>query len=177
MGSNTDPELVPYGKGVPDTVKKLAHITPMNDFQRLEDMFRTHGEKLAAMLIEPIQGNCCSIMASVDYVRLARELCTRYGVMLIIDEVKSGFRVGKSGIQGLMGVTPDITTFAKAVANGYPISVVAGREDVMRRSSTAVRHTVGPIRRIRCLWPPQKKRCRSSTGTPTLKPWRTTARA
>jgi glutamate-1-semialdehyde 2,1-aminomutase len=65
-------------------------------------------------------------------VKLARELCTKYGVMLIIDEVKSGFRVGKSGIQGIMGVTPDITTFAKAVANGYPISVVAGREEVMR---------------------------------------------
>ena len=84
------------------------------------------------MLIEPIQGNCCSIMAEVGYVRLARELCTKYGVMLIIDEVKSGFRVGKSGIQGIMGVKPDITTFAKAVANGYPISVIAGREEVMR---------------------------------------------
>ncbi len=132
LGSNDDPELVPYGKGIPQTVKQLAHITPMNDLQRLEDMFKKHGAKLAAMLIEPIQGNCCAIMASVDYVRLARDLCTRYGVMLIIDEVKSGFRVGKSGIQGIMGVVPDITTFAKAVANGYPISVVAGREEVMR---------------------------------------------
>jgi glutamate-1-semialdehyde 2,1-aminomutase len=132
MGSNTEPELVPYGKGIPPTVKQLAHITPMNDFQRLEDMFKHHGAKLAAMLIEPIQGNCCSIMAQREYVQLARDLCTKHGVMLIIDEVKSGFRVGKSGIQGIMGVVPDITTFAKAVANGYPISVVAGREDVMR---------------------------------------------
>ena len=132
LGSNTDPDLVPYGKGIPQTIKKLAHITPMNDFERLEDVFRKHGDSLAAMLIEPIQGNCCGIMAQVEYVKLARALCTRYGVMLIIDEVKSGFRVGKSGIQGLMGVTPDITTFAKAVANGYPISVVAGREEVMR---------------------------------------------
>ena len=132
LGSNTDPELVPYGKGIPQTVKKLAHITPMNDFQRLEDMFARHGDTFAAMLIEPIQGNCCSIMAQAAYVKLARELCTKHGVMLIIDEVKSGFRVGKGGIQGIMGVTPDITTFAKAVANGYPISVVAGREEVMR---------------------------------------------
>ncbi|HOZ32799.1 MAG TPA: aminotransferase class III-fold pyridoxal phosphate-dependent enzyme [Tabrizicola sp.] len=132
LGSNTDPELVPYGKGIPPTVKQLAHITPMNDFQRLEDMFKRHGDNLAAMLIEPIQGNCCSIMARPEYVRLARELCTKHGVMLIIDEVKSGFRVGKSGIQGIMGVTPDITTFAKAVANGYPIAVIAGREEVMR---------------------------------------------
>jgi glutamate-1-semialdehyde 2,1-aminomutase len=65
-------------------------------------------------------------------VQLARALCTKYGVLLIIDEVKSGFRVGKGGIQGIMGVVPDITTFAKAVANGYPIAVIGGREDVMR---------------------------------------------
>ncbi|MBS0565238.1 MAG: aminotransferase class III-fold pyridoxal phosphate-dependent enzyme [Proteobacteria bacterium] len=131
-GSNRDPEVVPYGKGIPQTLKALAHIVPNNDLQRLEDTFRRYGHTLAAMLIEPIQGNCCSIMASVEYVRLARDLCDRYGVLLIIDEVKSGFRVAKGGIQGLMGVTPDITTFAKAVANGYPIAVVAGRESVMR---------------------------------------------
>jgi len=130
--SNTDPEVVPYGKGIPHTVKQLAHLVPMNDFQRLEDTFRKRGAQLAAMLIEPIQGNCCGIMAQVEYVRLARRLCDEYGVMLIIDEVKTGFRVGKGGIQGIMGVKPDITTFAKAVANGYPISLVAGREDVMR---------------------------------------------
>jgi glutamate-1-semialdehyde 2,1-aminomutase len=104
----------------------------MNDAQRLEDTFRRHGHTLAAMLIEPIQGNCCGIMARLDYVQLARRLCDEYGVLLIIDEVKTGFRVGKGGIQGIMGVQPDITTFAKAVANGYPIAVVAGREDVMR---------------------------------------------
>jgi glutamate-1-semialdehyde 2,1-aminomutase len=131
-GSNRDPDIVPYGKGIPQTLKSLAHIVPMNDAQRLEDTFRRYGHTLAAMLIEPIQGNCCSIMATAEYVRLARDLCTRYGVLLIIDEVKSGFRVAKGGIQGLLGVTPDITTFAKAVANGYPIAVVAGREAVMR---------------------------------------------
>ena len=104
----------------------------MNDMQRLEDMFRRHGSQLAAMLLEPIQGNCCGILARADYVQLARSLCDEYGVLLIIDEVKSGFRVGKGGIQGMLGVRPDITTFAKAVANGYPIALVAGREDVMR---------------------------------------------
>jgi glutamate-1-semialdehyde 2,1-aminomutase len=130
--SNSDPDMVPYGKGIPNTVKQLAHLVPMNDMQRLEDTFRRYGDQLAAMLIEPIQGNCCGIMARVEYVQLARALCDQYGVMLIIDEVKTGFRVGRGGIQGIMGVRPDITTFAKAVANGYPISLVAGREDVMR---------------------------------------------
>jgi glutamate-1-semialdehyde 2,1-aminomutase len=131
-GSNTDPEVISYGKGIPQTLKDMAHLVPMNDYQRLEDTFKRHGSTLAAMLIEPIQGNCCGIMADVEYVRLARRLCDEYGVLLIIDEVKTGFRVGKGGIQGIMGVKPDITTFAKAVANGYPIALVAGREDVMR---------------------------------------------
>ena len=131
-GGNADPEVVPYGKGIPPTVKKLAHLVPMNDLQRLEDTFKAHGDRLAAMLIEPIQGNCCGISARREYVQLARDLCDRYGVLLIIDEVKTGFRVGKGGIQGILGIRPDITTFAKAVANGYPISLVAGREDVMR---------------------------------------------
>lgn len=132
LGSNTDPEVIPYGKGIPNTVKQLVHLVPMNQLQRLEDTFKKHGDTLAAMLIEPIQGNCCGIMATVEYVQLARKLCDQYGVLLIIDEVKSGFRVGKGGIQGIMGVKPDLTTFAKAVANGYPISLIAGREDVMR---------------------------------------------
>jgi glutamate-1-semialdehyde 2,1-aminomutase len=131
-GSNRDPEVIPYGKGIPPTVRKLAHLVPMNDMQRLEDTFRRHGDQLAAMLIEPIQGNCCGIAARAEYVHLARQLCDRHGVLLIIDEVKTGFRVGKGGIQGILGVRPDITTFAKAVANGYPIAVIAGREEVMR---------------------------------------------
>lgn len=131
-GGNADPAMVPYGKGIPQAVKPLAHLVPMNDLQRLEDCFRQHGQRMAAMLIEPIQGNCCGISARAEYVQLARDLCDRYGVLLIIDEVKTGFRVGKGGVQGLLGVRPDITTFAKAVANGYPIALVAGREEVMR---------------------------------------------
>lgn len=130
--SDDEPELVSYGMGIPRELRKLAHMTPMNNPERLESVFKKYGNTLAAMLIEPIQGNCCSIMASVEYVQLARQLCDKYGVLLIIDEVKSGFRVGKGGIQEYYGVRPDIMTFAKAVANGYPIAVVAGRETVMR---------------------------------------------
>jgi glutamate-1-semialdehyde 2,1-aminomutase len=129
---NRDPHVVPYSRGIPDNARTLAHLTPMNDPERLEDIFRQHGNTLAAMLIEPIQGNCCGISASPEFVRLARKLCTKYGVLLIIDEVKTGFRVARGGVQQLLGVTPDISTFAKAMANGYPISAIAGREEVMR---------------------------------------------
>ncbi len=131
-GDNRNPEVVAYSKGIPADLKTLAHLTPMNDCDRLRDVFKQHGNTLAAMLIEPIQGNCCGISASTEYVRLARELCDQYGVLMIIDEVKTGFRVARGGVQSLHGVTPDISTFAKAMANGYPISAVAGREEVMR---------------------------------------------
>lgn len=130
--SNADPQVVSYSKGIPQTIRELAHLTPMNDPQRLEEVFRKHGNTLAAMLIEPIQGNCCGISASREFVHLARALCDRYGVLLIIDEVKTGFRVARGGIQSILGVQPDIATFAKAMANGYPIAAVAGREEVMR---------------------------------------------
>tara|TARA_R110002124_G_scaffold26762_2_gene96152 strand:+ start:75 stop:1418 length:1344 start_codon:yes stop_codon:yes gene_type:complete len=131
-GSNRDPDIISYSKGIPQTLKSLAHLVPMNNMQRLEDVFRRYGNTMAAMLIEPIQGNCCGILATPEYVQLARKLCDEYGVLLIIDEVKTGFRVARGGIQSLLGVTPDISTFAKAMANGYPIAAIAGREDVMR---------------------------------------------
>jgi glutamate-1-semialdehyde 2,1-aminomutase len=85
-------------------------------------------------------GNCCGIAATDEYMKAVRELCDRYDVLLIIDEVKTGFRVAKGGAQGLYGIKADICTFAKSMANGYPISVVAGREDIMRCVGNGVVH-------------------------------------
>jgi glutamate-1-semialdehyde 2,1-aminomutase len=130
--SGLEPVKAPYSRGVPQLLKDLVYLTPMNDANRLEDIFRKHGEQIGAMLIEPMMGNCCAISATTEFVRAARALCDRYGVLLIVDEVKTGFRVARGGVQSLHGVRPDISTFAKAMANGYPIAAVAGREDVMR---------------------------------------------
>jgi glutamate-1-semialdehyde 2,1-aminomutase len=130
--SGLEPVKAPYSRGVPQLLKDLVYLTPMNDANRLEDIFRKHGEQIGAMLIEPMMGNCCAIAATTEFVRAARALCDRYGVLLIVDEVKTGFRVARGGVQSLHGVRPDISTFAKAMANGYPIAAVAGREDVMR---------------------------------------------
>jgi glutamate-1-semialdehyde 2,1-aminomutase len=92
------------------------------------------------MLIEPIMGNCLGIAAEVEYLKAARALCDRHGVVLLIDEVKTGFRVARGGVQELYGVRADLCTFAKALANGYPISVLAGREDIMRKLGRGVAH-------------------------------------
>jgi glutamate-1-semialdehyde 2,1-aminomutase len=134
------PPIEPFCKGIPSLVKQLLHCVPLNDADFLEDVLKKHGDKIGAFLIEPIMGNCGSITASADYVKAARELCDRYGVIMIIDEVKTGFRVARGGVQELMGVEADICTFAKALANGYPISAVAGREEIMRKIGDGVAH-------------------------------------
>jgi glutamate-1-semialdehyde 2,1-aminomutase len=135
-----DPPIVADSEGIPRMLKKLAHFTPLNDANYLEDLLKRHHQNIGAFLIEPIMGNCCSITATRDYVLAARELCERFDVVMIVDEVKTGFRVARGGVQELMGFRADLCTFAKALGNGYPISVVAGREDIMRRIGDGVIH-------------------------------------
>ena len=135
-----EPEVVPYSEGVPLSSRSFAHFVQANDANQLEDVLRRHAGSIACLLIEAIMGNCLGIAADPAYIRAARELCDKYGVVLIIDEVKTGFRVARGGVQELYGVQADLCTFAKAVANGYPISVLAGREDIMRKIGRGVAH-------------------------------------
>jgi glutamate-1-semialdehyde 2,1-aminomutase len=135
-----DPEIRPYGDGIPAVLKPLFHTVPLNDSNAVEDVLRKHHRDIGAFLIEPIMGNCCGLTATREYLQDVRYLCDRYDVVLIIDEVKTGFRVARGGVQELLGVKADLCTFAKAMANGYPISVVAGREALMRRVGDGVVH-------------------------------------
>ena len=134
------PEVMPFGEGVPAVMKRLFHTVPMNDANALEDLLKEKHNEIGAFLIEPIMGNCCAIRADAQYMQDVREICHRYDVLLIIDEVKTGFRVAKGGVQELYGINADLCTFAKAIGNGYPLSVVAGREDVMRHIGDGVVH-------------------------------------
>jgi glutamate-1-semialdehyde 2,1-aminomutase len=135
-----EPGVRPYSAGVPDSARQHVHLVPMNDANRLEDVLQRHGARIAAMLIEPIMGNCCAITARREFLQTARELCDRYGVVLVIDEVKTGFRVARGGVQELLGVQADLCTFAKAMGNGYPIAAVAGRAELMSRIGNGVVH-------------------------------------
>lgn len=135
-----DPEVYPYSEGVPLSTRNFAHFVQANDVSQLEDVLKRHASSVACLLIEPIMGNCLGIAADPAYLRAARALCDKYGVLLVIDEVKTGFRVARGGVQELYGVDADLCTFAKAVANGYPISVLAGREKIMRRIGRGVAH-------------------------------------
>ena len=134
------PEVMPFGEGIPAVLKNLFHTVPMNNANALEDLFKASHKEIGAFLIEPIMGNCCGIKADPQYMKDVREICNRYDVLLIIDEVKTGFRVAKGGVQELYGIKADLCTFAKAVGNGYPLSIVAGREDIMRHIGDSVVH-------------------------------------
>jgi glutamate-1-semialdehyde 2,1-aminomutase len=135
-----DPVVYPYSEGIPLSTRSFAHFVQANDANQLEDVLKRRADRVACLLIEPIMGNCLGIAADPAYLRAARELCDRYGVLLVIDEVKTGFRVARGGAQELYGVKADLCTFAKAMGNGYPISVLAGREEIMRKLGRGVAH-------------------------------------
>lgn len=106
-------------------------LLPWNDMQVLEDVLKAYGEQVALVIMEPINcnGGCC--MPKPGYLERVRELCTQYGVVLCLDEIITGFRVGLNGAQGLLGVTPDIATFGKAMAGGIPLAAVTGKRQIM----------------------------------------------
>ena len=125
------PEVVPFGAGIPDRTRQLVDFIRLNDAQGLKDLFARQGEQMACVLLEPIIGNAGSIAATPEWLQLLREVCSQYGTMLIIDEVKTGFRVAKGGAQALYGIYGDLTTYAKAMGNGYPVAAFGGRAEVM----------------------------------------------
>lgn len=123
----------PSGAGVPKVLRDLIDIVPLNDANRLEDVLKRRGDSIGAFMIEPILGNAGSITVEAQYMKDARALCDRYEIIMLVDEVKTGFRVARGGVQELMDVRADLCTYAKAMGNGYPISALAGREDIMRK--------------------------------------------
>ena len=134
------PEVLPSCDGTPQLIKRLFYTVPLNDANALEDVLKKYHQDIGAFLVEPIMGNCCGITATRQYLADVRMLCDKYDIVLIVDEVKTGFRVGKGGVQELLDIRADLCTFAKALANGYPIAVVAGREELMRNVGDGVVH-------------------------------------
>ncbi len=125
------PAVIPFGAGIPAKARDLVDIIGLNDFEALENLFTQRSDQLACVLLEPIIGNAGSISASQDWLQRLRDLCDQNGTLLLIDEVKSGFRVAKGGAQSLYGIYADLTTYAKAMGNGYPVAAFGGRAAVM----------------------------------------------
>ena len=116
----------PSSGGVPADFAKHTIVLDYNDLQQVEDAFRARGGEIAAVIVEAIAGNMNLVKPLPGFLEGLRRLCTEYGVVLIFDEVMTGFRVGPQGVQGLYGITPDLTTLGKVIGGGMPVGAGGG---------------------------------------------------
>ena len=121
----------PSSGGVPADFAKHTIVLDYNDPGQVEDVFKARGNEVAAVIVEAIAGNMNLIKPLPGFLEGLRELCTKYGAVLIFDEVMTGFRVGAQGVQGLYGITPDLTTLGKVIGGGMPVGAFGGRRDIM----------------------------------------------
>jgi len=122
---------LPDSDGMPDAMADLVVVVPFNDLDAFERAVAAHRHELAAVIIEPISYNMGCIPADPDFLKGVRRICTEQNLVLIFDEVLSGFRMCRGGAQGYYGVTPDLCTLAKALGGGVPIAAVCGKTEVM----------------------------------------------
>lgn len=125
------PQLYVESDGIPPALAELVIVLPWNDVDAVERVLRQHGHEIAALIMEPINYNSGAIMPRPGYLEAVRQLTREHGVLLIFDEILSGFRTGPSCAQGYLGVTPDLCTLGKALGGGTALSAFAGRADVM----------------------------------------------
>lgn len=122
---------LPDSAGMPDAMAELVVVVPFNDPAAFERAVAAHRHELAAVIVEPISYNMGCIPADPDFLKAVRRICTEHGIVLIFDEVLSGFRMCRGGAQEYYGVTPDLCTLAKALGGGVPIAAVCGATNVM----------------------------------------------
>lgn len=131
---------VPSSPGVPEGATKDTAVLEYNDVKGLAEHFAAHGDRTAVVILEPVVGNMGLVPPTAAWLQLCRELCTKYGTVLLFDEVMTGFRLSYGGAQQLLGVTPDMTTMGKIVGGGLPVGAYGGRADIMKSVSP-----VGPV--------------------------------
>ncbi|MEM4058574.1 MAG: aspartate aminotransferase family protein [Thermoplasmata archaeon] len=125
------PKSLPYSAGIPSTVMDTVVVATWNDLESLTKILKIRGNDIAAIIMEPIMANSAVVSPDRDYLKGVRELADEYNILLIFDEVKTGFRVSEGGAQKIYGVTPDLSTWAKALGNGYSISAISGKKEYM----------------------------------------------
>jgi glutamate-1-semialdehyde 2,1-aminomutase len=130
-GPDEAPRPVPQGPGMPPGIENSLIVLPWNDTVALERAFAAHPGQIAAVITEPIMANTGCILPEPGYLERMRELCSRDGAVLIFDEVITGFRVHRGGAQALLGIRPDLSTFAKGLGGGFPVAAVGGRRELM----------------------------------------------
>ena len=140
LGDADAPVALAWGRGIPEAVAETIIPARYNRIDRLRTLFEQRGEEIAAIIVEPVLGNAQGIMPEPGFHQQMRALTEEFGILLIFDEVKTGFRFAKGGAAEFFGIKPDLATFAKAMGNGYPAAAFGGREEVMAVLPDKVSH-------------------------------------
>jgi len=122
---------VPSSPGVPASLADHTITLPFNDAEALTNALKDNGSSIACIIVEPVAGNMNCIPPEAGFLECLRQLCDQYGIVLIFDEVMSGFRVALGGAQQLYGIKPDLTTLGKVIGGGMPVGAFGGRADIM----------------------------------------------
>ena len=130
-GPDKHPIAVAQGPGLPKGVEDNLIILPWNDADVLAEVIAREGDTIAAVLTEPVMCNTGCILPKPGYLEAMRELTHKHGIVLIFDEVITGFRLGLAGAQGRFGIKPDLSVFAKGIGGGFPVAAMGGRADIM----------------------------------------------
>jgi len=130
-GNINNPVAIPSSSGIPKSLNDLIITLPFNNFEVLDKVLRRSGNDIAAVIAEPCLGNCAAIEPIPGFLEFIREKCTEYGIVFILDEVKTGFRIARGGAQEFYHIKPDMATYAKALGNGFPIAAFGGKKDIM----------------------------------------------
>ena len=131
-GPDRHPTAVPQGPGLSKAAGDQLIILQWNDIEALRDAVRRDGDRIAAILTEPVMCNTGCILPEPGYLETMRKIADSRGIVLIYDEVITGFRLGLGGAQGLFGIKPDISVFAKGLGGGFPVAALGGRRDIMK---------------------------------------------
>ena len=131
---------VPDSPGVPASTAGGTISVNYNDADELAEVFRQHGDDIAAVIIEAVAGNMGMVLPKAGYLEKVREITQEYGALLVFDEVMTGFRVAYGGAQSVFGITPDLTCLGKIIGGGLPVGAYGGRRDIMEMISPA-----GPV--------------------------------
>ncbi len=130
-GNINNPIPIPSSSGIPKPLNDLIITLPFNNFEVLDKILRRVGNEVAAIIAEPCMGNCASIEPAPGFLEFIRKKCTEYGILFILDEVKTGFRIARGGAQEYYNLVPDMATYAKAMGNGYPVAAFGGKKEIM----------------------------------------------
>ena len=130
-GPDRRPMPVAQGPVMPLGVEENLIILPWNDAEALADVLARHGEEIAGIITEPVMCNTGCILPKPGYLEAMRDLATRHGVVLIFDEVITGFRLGLGGAQARLAIRPDLSVFAKGLGGGFPVAALGGRREIM----------------------------------------------